>query len=89
MVDIRKDLTELVLSVRMDKSGNKIGTIIIENDSIQIKNIISFVAVGDSVFHDIGSGILSISKYQSNKCMTENFKIPIPSHQIKDKLKIN
>jgi len=89
VIDIRKDLTELVLTVRVDKSGNRIGTIIIENDSIQIKKIISFVAIGDSVSHDIGSGILFISKHQFNKCITEKFKIPVPSHQIEDELKIN
>ena len=87
LVDIIKNHKELVLYVSIDKSKKMEATIVIQDDTIQAKRIISFVSLGDSISYAIGSDALFISKYQSNKWNTIKFKIPVPARE-ENKLKL-
>jgi hypothetical protein len=86
LIDIKKNPAELVLYVRIDKSKNREATILIKDDTIKANKIISFVSLGDSVSHEVGSGILFISKHKSNGYSKAKFEIPIPSHREENKL---
>ena len=88
LVDITKNPKELVLYVSLDKNQNRIATIVIPDDTIHAKKIISFISLGDSVSHEIGSETLFVSKYQSNKYNTVKFKIPGPAKWEVNKLKV-